>query len=114
MNNYLYIYIKDDCLRKKPLFILIVITLIFILVQKTEFKVLFKVLTFIIIINDFNLVIKFTVTDLKNIKDYIFHKWWYIIVKIKINFKSDSFSACLNTEYIINLIDYIFFYKQNL
>ena len=44
----------------------------FILIQKTEFKVLFKVLIFIIIINNFNLIIKSIVMDLKNIKNYAF------------------------------------------
>ena len=45
-----------------------------ILIQKTELKILFKTLTFIITINNFNLVIKSIVTDLKNIKSYTFHK----------------------------------------
>ena len=74
LNNHLYIYIKDDCLRKKLLFISIIITFMFILIQKTKFKILFKTLTFIIIMNNFNLIIKSTVTDLENIKSYIFYK----------------------------------------
>ena len=45
-----------------------------ILIQKIEFKILLKILTFIIVINDFNLIIKSTVTNLKNIKNYTFHK----------------------------------------
>ena len=72
LNNYLYIHIKDNCLKKKPLFILIIITLMLILIQKTKLKILFKALTFIIIINNFNLIIKFTATNLENIKKYIF------------------------------------------
>ena len=32
LNNYLYIYIKNDCLKKKPLFILIIVTFMPILI----------------------------------------------------------------------------------
>ena len=45
-----------------------------ILVQKTEFKVLFKALTLTVIINNFNLIIKSIVINLKNIKGYTFYK----------------------------------------
>ena len=74
LNNYLYIYIKDNYLKKKTLFISVTVTFILILIQKTEFKILFKALTLIITINNFTLIIKSTITDLKNIKINIFHK----------------------------------------
>ena len=49
--------------------------------------------------------------DLKNIKNYIFHKWQYTTVKVKINFKLNNFFIYLNIKCTINLINYIFFYK---
>ena len=73
-NNHLYIYIKDDCLKKKPLFILTIVTFISILIQKTELKILFKTLIFIIEMNDFNLVVKSIIINLKNIKNYTFYR----------------------------------------
>ena len=111
MNNCLYIHIKDDYLKKKLLFILTTVTFISISIQKTELKILFKALTFTVIINDFNLIIKSIIMNLKNIKNYTFYKWQYITVKVKINFKLNSFFTYLNIKYTINLINYIFFYK---
>ena len=84
-----------------------------ILVQKTEPKVLPKALTPTVAMNDFSLIVRSTATDLRNTKGYTFYGWQYITAKVKINFKSDSFSAYLDTGCIINLIDRVFFHKQN-
>ena len=46
----------------------------FILIQKIELKILPKVSTFTVAMNNFNLIIKSTATDLENTKNYTFYK----------------------------------------
>ena len=112
-NNRLYIHIKDDCLRKKPLFVPAAVTPTPIPVQKTEPKVLPKAPTPTVATNDSSLVVRSTATDLGNTKGYAFRGWRYATAKAKINLESDSFSACLDTGCTTSLIDRVFFHKQN-